>query len=468
MNCGLNRRALACWHPAMPMPPHRSLVSAAIVLLMQLALCSAQNAPSPSPETPVSRYLQVMSATARALQKGQPLYDFKARPVAGNGMHTLLQERAAVMSCVAPAADSPACSVVQGLVVMPLVCVAVGVFTALFWFAFVCARKYCKCCCNNCGGRKPQPEGGKYTQRSKIIIAVALFLSSCIIVAISSMAISAAYRAPSLPFTTEFLLSIFVCRYDAPETLARFYRSVLEFLDQATSFLNSASSFILSNGATIAGAISTVQTSFSALQNTLNSSQIDGHTSLLSMTYSLGFISASCANFSASTATFCSNKATSFRSNIASSTSSLTKFQVKSLALNNVADDIAPKLANNTAPTRDAVQTGSEFTASSRKSLLTLQLETANPQGQAQLATLLLFGSLWLLPLCFALAFMCHKWTHWCYCSLLSPLSVFCNAYYQVPATVDQLHRLPRVLGPAGRPLRPQLHPEQYVRLAAH
>jgi hypothetical protein len=364
-------------------------------LALLLAVSTAQNAPSPSPETPVSRYLQVMSDTARSLQKGQPLYDFKVRPVKGNGIQTILEEKGSISSCVAPSADSTLCSVVQGLVVMPVTCLIVGILTFLFWFAFACARKYFKCCCNNCGSRKPQPDGGKYTQRSKIIIACVLFLSSSVIIAISSMAISAAY--------------------DAPDTIARFYGSVLEFLDQATSFLNSANTFILSNGANIGQAISSVQISFSSLQNSLNSSQISALGDLQSMSRSLSIIQNTCGNFSASppSVAVCNSMVASFRSKISSSTSSLTKFEVKSLSLNNVASDVAPRLANNTQPTRDAIVSGSTFTTNSRKSLLTFQIESSNPQGQAQMGTLLLFGSMWLIPLFFAFAFMCHKWTHW-------------------------------------------------------
>ncbi len=252
------------------MPRHLHLAVAAVAVLLQL--CSAQNAPSPSPETPVSRYLQVMSDSARALQKGQPLYDFKARPVAGNGMQALLLDKAPASSCLSPSADSAACSVVQGLVVMPVVCVAVALFTFIFWLSFVCARKYCECCCGNCGGRKPQPDGGKYSNASKVAVASVLFLSSCIIIAITSMAMSAAY--------------------DAPDTLGRFYTSVLDFLDAGTSFLNSANSFVLSNGHTIGAAIAVVQTSFSSLQNTLNSSQISANLQLVAMSHSLSVVSA--------------------------------------------------------------------------------------------------------------------------------------------------------------------------------
>ena len=370
-----------------------------LALALSMALSMAQNAPSPAPETPVSRYLQVMSATARALQKGQPLYDFKVRPVTGNGMQTLLNDKGSVASCAAPSADNAMCSVVQGLIVMLVVCVVVGFLTFLFWFGFAVARKYCKCCCNNCGGRKPLPEdgkvGGKYSKRSKIIIAVIMFISAAIVIAISSVAISAAY--------------------DAPSTLSRFYSAVLDFLDQGTSFLNSANGFVLSNGALIGTAISGVQTSFSALQNTLNSSQINANAHLLQMSASLSFISSSCANFTATgAATACTAKVASFRANIASSTSSLNKFQVKSLALADAASDIAPKLANNTQPTRDAIALGSTFTSNSRKSLLNFQLTSADPEGRAQMGTLLLFGGVWAIPLFFSLAFMCQKWTYWC------------------------------------------------------
>jgi hypothetical protein len=376
----------------MPRPLH--LAFAAVAVLLQL--CAAQNAPSPSPETPVNRYLQVMSDTARALQKGQPLYDFKARPVVGNGVQTLLLDNAPASSCLSPSADSAACSVVQGLVVMPVVCVAIALFTFVAWLSFVCARKYCQCCCGNCGGRKPQPEGGKYSNVSKVVVASILFLSSCVIIAITSMAMSAAY--------------------DAPDTLGRFYTSVLDFLDRGTSFLNSANSFVLSNGNTIGSAIDVVQNSFASLQNTLNSSQISAHAGLLAMSHSLTVVAASCSNFSASSASAlrCNSTVASFRAKISSSISSLNKFEVKSLALSNAANDIAPRLANNTAPTREAIAQGSNFTSTSRKSLLTFQIETANPQAQAQLGTLLLFGSMWLIPLFFAFGFMCHKWTHWC------------------------------------------------------
>lgn len=371
------------------MRQHRLLGFVAFALA--LATCGAQNAPSPSPETPVSRYLQVMSESARSLQKGQPLYDFKARPVPGNGMQTILSEKGSVAACAAPAADSAPCSAVQGLIVMPVVCAAVGFITLITWLSFVCARKYCKCCCNNCGGRKPQPEGGKYSKRSKIIVAVLLFFSGCVIVAITSMAISAAY--------------------DAPATLARFYSSILDFLDQSTSFLNSANTFVLSNGPTIGGAIDAVQNTFSVLQNTLNTSQISANAQLLSMGSSLTVLAAGCSNFSS--AVTCSSTVASFRSRIQSSTSSLNRFQVKSLALSNVAGDIPPRLAKNTQPTRDAIIDGSKFASSSRKSLLTFQLESSGAQGQVQLGTLLLFGSMWLIPLFCALGFMCHKWTHW-------------------------------------------------------
>jgi hypothetical protein len=218
-----------------------------------------------------------------------------------------------------------------------------------------------------------------------------LFISGSIIIAITSMAISATY--------------------DAPATLSQFYSSILDFLDQSTSFLNSANTFVLSNGPTIGNAIQSVQTSFSALQNTLNSSQVNANALLSSMSSSLTVLALGCSNFS--TATPCATAVASFRAKIRSSTSSLNRFQVKSLALSNVAGDIPPKLAKNTAPTRDAIAQGSKFASSSRKSLLTFQIETAKPQGQAQLGALLLFGAMWLIPLFCAFAFMCHKWTHW-------------------------------------------------------
>jgi hypothetical protein len=331
-----------------------------------------------------------MSSSARALQKAQPLYDFKARAVTGNGVQKIVEGKGSALSCV-PSGDSDLCSAIQGLIVMPVVCIVVGLLTLLAWCAFLCARRYCKCCCNNCGSRKPQPEGGKYSRRSKIIIAVLLFIACCVIIAITGMAISAAY--------------------DVPATTAHFFSSILDFLDQATSFLNSANSFILSNGDSLQGTVVAVQDSFYGLQNTLNSSQINANTQLRHMTGALDHIQAACSNFS--TTALCVAKVTAFRASISSSSASLNKFEIKSLALSDAGSDISSKLANNTKSTRDAVLQGASFASSARKSVLTFQIESTGPQGRGQLGALLLFGSMWLIPLFIAFGFMCQKWTHW-------------------------------------------------------
>jgi hypothetical protein len=360
------------------------------LLLLLLATCAAQNAPSPSPETPKNRYLETMSSSARALQKKQPLYDFKARAVTGNGMLTILQSKSSALSCL-PSGDGDVCSVVQGLIVMPVVCIVIGFLTLLAWCSFIVARKYCKCCCNNCGSRKPQPEGGKYSNRSKIIIAALLFSSSCVIIAIASMAISAAY--------------------DAPGAVDRFFNTILDFLDQATSFLNSGNSFILNSGDTLQTTVIGVQSSFFALQNTLNNSQISASAQLHSMNAVLHVIEAACTNFSTSTA--CGIKVLAFRYSVSSSIASLNRFEIKSLALSDVGSEISSKLAKNTESTRDAILQGAKFASSTRKSVLTFQIESQGPQGRAQLGTLLLFGSMFLIPVFLVFGFMCHKWTHW-------------------------------------------------------
>ncbi len=372
--------------PASWEAPHLLL----LLLLLLLAACAAQNVPSPSPETPVSRYLEVMSSSARALQKGQPMYDFKARPVTGNGVQRILEGTGSLLNCI-PSGDSDLCSAVQGLIVMPAVCIVVGFLTLLAWCAFLCARRYCKCCCNNCGSRKPQPEGGKYSRRSKIIIAALLFTACCVIIAITGIAISAAY--------------------DAPATTDIFFSSILDFLDQATSFLNSANSFILNNGDSLQSTVLAVQASFYGLQNTLNSSQINANAQLRLMTGALDNIQAACSNFSSSV--LCGVKVAGFRASISSSSASLNKFEIKSLALSDAGSDISSKLANNTQSTRDAVLQGATFASSARKSVLTFQIESASSQGCGQLGALLLFGSMWLIPLFIAFGFMCQKWTHW-------------------------------------------------------
>jgi hypothetical protein len=364
------------------------------MLLALLAVGSAQNSPAPSPETPVARYLQVMSSTARDIQKGQPLYDFKVKPVKGNGMQTILENKNSLSSCASPSADKPECSVIQGLIVMPVVCIVVGFLVLIFWCAFACARRFCKCCCNNCGGRKPQPEGGKYTRRSKIIIALLLAASSCVLIAIASMAMSATY--------------------DAPTTVDVFFSAILDFLDKSTSFLNSGNTFILSNGVTVGATVSTIQNSFYSLQNTLNSSQIRASAELLSMRHALHSISSSCSNFTDPTVQVkCIVKAAVLIEVMTSSSKSLNSFQVKSLSLSNAGDDIGPKIANNTASTRDALQKGATFTSDARKSLMTFRLEMADPQNQGQLGGLVLFGAVFIIPLFFALGFMCQKWSHW-------------------------------------------------------
>merc|ERR1712057_14259 len=221
---------------------------------------------------------------------------------------------------------------VQGLLLAFIVPIVVGIISLVLWTCFAYARGFCKCCCNNCGGKKSTTQG-EYTKIQRyIVVLLPYFVMGIILVLFAAFGLDAGTNVD--------------------ENIDSVKNAIVDFLDSTAEFLGSLNTFVDVQANNVKGSVDKLQTNLTTTRNTLVTSVATLKSEVNSLYVTLDTMNTNSQSATGSPCSICLTN----RNAMNGSLNSLNEFDLKNTSMATTGASVTSKIDSQTDSMQSSVK----------------------------------------------------------------------------------------------------------------